>query len=121
MQLETEREKFARTRNNIVGRRGLLSPVLGLVEMPMQRKVAEQDLLERWATDKVLWTVIMNKDNDEQIEQIEIADSLDDEERVDEETWRMEMTHEREELREERDILEEHGDDTSSSRRGMVE
>ncbi|THU89331.1 hypothetical protein K435DRAFT_781692 [Dendrothele bispora CBS 962.96] len=117
MQLETEREKFARTRNNVVGRRGLLGPVLGLMETPMQRKVAEQDLLERWATDKVLWIVIMNKDNDEQIEHIEIAESLDDEERVDEETWRMEMIHEREELREEREILEEHGDDTSSSSR----
>ncbi|THV01820.1 hypothetical protein K435DRAFT_836739 [Dendrothele bispora CBS 962.96] len=84
---------------------------------PMQRKVAEQDLLERWATDKVLWIVMMNKDNDEQIE---IAESLDDEERVDEETWRMEMIHEGEELREEREILEEHGDDTSSNRRGTV-
>ncbi|THU98669.1 hypothetical protein K435DRAFT_837982 [Dendrothele bispora CBS 962.96] len=122
MQLETEREKFARTRNNVVGRRGLLSPVLGLMETPMQRKVAEQDLLERWATDKVLWIVIMNKDNDEQIEHIEIAESFDDEERVDEETWRMEMIHEREELREERDIImEEHGDNASSSRRGTVE
>ncbi|THU83209.1 hypothetical protein K435DRAFT_971656 [Dendrothele bispora CBS 962.96] len=107
MRLETEREKFARTLNNVVGRRGMLSPVLGLLETPMQRKVAEQDLLERWAMDK--------------IEHIEIAESLDDEEQVDEETWRMEMIHEREELREETDILEEHGDDTSSSRRDTVE
>ncbi|KAK7442481.1 hypothetical protein VKT23_016078 [Stygiomarasmius scandens] len=102
MQREIAREKMVRSRNAFGGP---LTTILGPSETPMQKKIAQEDLLERWATDKVLWIVIMNAENDGQIENIELAESIDEEERVDEETWRAEMVHERQELEEEREVV----------------
>ncbi|KAF5364909.1 hypothetical protein D9758_008146 [Tetrapyrgos nigripes] len=64
-------------------------------QSPMQKRVAEEDLLEHWATDEVLWIVIMNVENDSQIDGIQKAESAEEVEYVDEKTWRKEMMEER--------------------------
>ncbi|KAJ7100381.1 hypothetical protein C8R44DRAFT_642010 [Mycena epipterygia] len=64
----------------------------------LELQVADADLLEYWQSAKVLWVVIMPSDMDQEIEGIEIAESQEDEERVDERTWQAEMNVEREEL-----------------------
>ncbi|KAJ6582909.1 hypothetical protein DFH09DRAFT_911858 [Mycena vulgaris] len=70
----------------------------GLGGSELQLKVADADLLEYWQSAKVLWVVIMSSDMDQEIEGIEMAESQEDEERVDERTWQAEMAVEREEL-----------------------
>ncbi|KAJ7223668.1 hypothetical protein B0H12DRAFT_1150632 [Mycena haematopus] len=65
---------------------------------PIELQVANADLVEHWQSSKVLWVVIMNSDMDQEIELIEMAESQNNEERVDERTWQAEMTAEREEL-----------------------
>ncbi|KAK7042270.1 hypothetical protein R3P38DRAFT_3389986 [Favolaschia claudopus] len=42
---------------------GLISNIIGPTESKLERKVADADLLEYWASDKVLWIVIMNTRN----------------------------------------------------------
>ncbi|THU84222.1 hypothetical protein K435DRAFT_870493 [Dendrothele bispora CBS 962.96] len=82
----------------LFGPEGLVSAVLGPKQTPMQRRVANANLLEHWANEDVLWIVVMNGELDREIEGIEVAESLEDEERVDERSWRAEMEREREEL-----------------------
>ncbi|KAJ7108714.1 hypothetical protein C8R44DRAFT_635923 [Mycena epipterygia] len=85
----------------LVGHRGAGSLILGggvLGQRTPELKVADADLLEYWESAKVLWVVIMPSDMDQDIEGIEMAESQDDEERVDERTWQAEMNVEREEL-----------------------
>ncbi|KAJ7667997.1 hypothetical protein B0H17DRAFT_1018608 [Mycena rosella] len=64
----------------------------------LELQVADADLLEHWKSAQVLWVVIMSSDIDQEIEGIEMAESQEDEESVDERTWRAEMEVEREEL-----------------------
>jgi hypothetical protein len=84
---------------------------------PTELQVADADLIEHWQSAKVLWVVIMNSEigvfilfswntidrlfgcfTDQEIEGIELAESQEDEERVDERTWQAEMNVEREDL-----------------------
>ncbi|KAJ6551528.1 hypothetical protein B0H19DRAFT_1378246 [Mycena capillaripes] len=71
---------------------GILDRRRGQTEL----QVADADLIEHWQSAKVLWVVIMNSEMDEEIEGIERAESREDEERIDEQTWRAEMQVERE-------------------------
>ncbi|KAK0448862.1 hypothetical protein EV421DRAFT_2052485 [Armillaria borealis] len=82
-------------------RGGLISGILGPKETRLERRVANADLLEHWGTDKVVWIVIMNEEKDREIEGIEIADSYEDEERIDDNMWNQVMELERDELDEE--------------------
>ncbi|KAJ7442594.1 hypothetical protein FB451DRAFT_1057468 [Mycena latifolia] len=82
---------------------GLISGLIGPKESRLERRVANADLLEHWASDKVLWVVIMNSELDKEIEGIERAESLDNEEHVDEKTWHAEILKERDALEEESD------------------
>ncbi|KAJ7881816.1 hypothetical protein B0H14DRAFT_3433854 [Mycena olivaceomarginata] len=58
----------------------------------------DADLLEYRKSSNVLWVVIMSSDMDQDIHGIEMAESHEDEERIDERTWQAEMSVEREEL-----------------------
>ncbi|KAJ7665979.1 hypothetical protein DFH06DRAFT_1385855, partial [Mycena polygramma] len=62
---------------------------------PIELQVADADLIEHWKSTKVLWVVIVNSEMDEEIDGIELAESREDEERVDEQTWQAEMNVER--------------------------
>ncbi|KAJ7816975.1 hypothetical protein B0H14DRAFT_2374294 [Mycena olivaceomarginata] len=86
---------------------GLIGSLIGPKETKLERRVANADLEEHWASDKVLWVVIMNAEMDREIEGIERAESMDNEERVDAQTWQAEIIKER-------DILEEESDSDSS-------
>jgi hypothetical protein len=95
------------------GSGGILQRRGGATEL----QVADADLIEHWQSAKVLWVVIMNSEigvfilfswntidrlsgcfTDQEIEGIELAESQEDEERVDERTWQAEMNVEREDL-----------------------
>ncbi|KAF5364913.1 hypothetical protein D9758_008148 [Tetrapyrgos nigripes] len=96
MRREIEEERIYRARKGL--------PIVGSIGAPksrMERRVADEDLLERWATDKILWIVIMSADNDSQIDGIERAESAEEEEQIDQNTWRREMVQEREDIEEE--------------------
>ncbi|KAJ7800383.1 hypothetical protein B0H14DRAFT_2387378, partial [Mycena olivaceomarginata] len=91
------------------GRLGLGSIVLSRVngggraqrrtrDGPLELQVADADLIEHWQSAKVLWVVIMSSEIDQEIEGIELAESQNDEESIDERTWQAEMTVEREDL-----------------------
>ncbi|KAK0213102.1 hypothetical protein DFS33DRAFT_1286474 [Desarmillaria ectypa] len=82
-------------------RSGLISGIIGPKESKLERRVANADLLEHWGTDKIVWIVIINEEKDREIEGIEIADSLEDEEHIDDRVWNDVMTLERDELDEE--------------------
>jgi len=66
-------------------------------ETKLETMVANADLAEHWATEKVLWIVVMSADKDNEIVDIDIAEGLADEENIDEEAWQAEMALEREE------------------------
>ncbi|KAJ7625367.1 hypothetical protein DFH06DRAFT_1273247 [Mycena polygramma] len=87
---------------------GLIGSLIGPKETKLERRVANADLIEHWESDKVLWLVIMNAEMDREIEGIERAESMDDEERVDAKTWQAEIIKER-------DALEEDSDSDSDS------
>ncbi|KAJ7784350.1 hypothetical protein B0H16DRAFT_1296674 [Mycena metata] len=87
---------------------GLIGSLIGPKETKLERRVANADLIEHWKSDKGLWIVIMNAELDKEIEGIERAESMDNEEQVDAQTWRAEMIKER-------DILEEESDSDSDS------
>ncbi|KAJ7758163.1 hypothetical protein DFH07DRAFT_958508 [Mycena maculata] len=89
---------------------GLISELIGPKETRLERRVANADLLESWATDKVLWVVIMSAELDKEIDGIERAESMDNEERVDQKTWQAEIVRERDELEEEEDEEEDDED-----------
>ncbi|KAK0225632.1 hypothetical protein IW262DRAFT_1357198 [Armillaria fumosa] len=98
----SRRDRLQRMRMERNKRRGgLISAILGPKESKLERRVANADLLEHWGTEKVVWIVIMNEEQDREIQGIEIADSLEDEERVDDKTWNDVMVLERDELDEE--------------------
>ncbi|KAJ6471195.1 hypothetical protein DFH09DRAFT_954494 [Mycena vulgaris] len=82
---------------------GLISGLIGPKEGKLERRVANADLLEHWESDKVLWVVIMNAELDKEIEGIERAESMDNEEHVDQKTWHSEIVKERDALEEESD------------------
>ncbi|KAJ6585202.1 hypothetical protein B0H19DRAFT_1227703 [Mycena capillaripes] len=82
---------------------GLIGSLLGPKESRLERRVANADLIEHWQSDKVLWVVIMNAELDREIEGIERAESMDNEERVDAKTWHAEILKERDALEEESD------------------
>ncbi|KAJ7204830.1 hypothetical protein GGX14DRAFT_501037 [Mycena pura] len=86
---------------------GLIGSLIGPKEGRLERRVANADLLEHWATDKVIWVVIMNADKDKEIEGIERADDLKNEEQVDNQTWKAQIMKERDALEEEEDDEEE--------------
>ncbi|KAJ6477649.1 hypothetical protein C8R45DRAFT_906499 [Mycena sanguinolenta] len=79
---------------------GLIDSLIGPKETKLERKVAEADLLEHWASEKVLWMVVMNAEMDREIEGIERAENMNNEEHIDERTWREEMSKERNVLNE---------------------
>ncbi|KAJ7909195.1 hypothetical protein B0H13DRAFT_2330630 [Mycena leptocephala] len=72
-------------------------------ESRLERRVANSDLLEHWASESGLWVVIMNVELDREIEGIERAESMDNEEHVDAKTWQAEIIKERDALEEEED------------------
>ncbi|KAJ7928092.1 hypothetical protein B0H13DRAFT_1704734 [Mycena leptocephala] len=82
---------------------GLIGSLLGPKESRLERRVANSDLLEHWASESVLWVVIMNMELDREIEGIERAESMDNEEHVDAKTWQAEIIRERDALEEEED------------------
>jgi hypothetical protein len=57
-------------------------------ETPLERRTRNEDLIAKWSDKSVLWIVIMKKDVDEEIAGIEMADSQENEEKVDDATWR---------------------------------
>ncbi|KAJ6621827.1 hypothetical protein B0H10DRAFT_1748412, partial [Mycena sp. CBHHK59/15] len=75
-------------------RGGLISGLIGPKESRLERRVANADLLEHWTSDKVLWVVLMNAEQDREIEGIEVAEALSDEERIDERAWQAQMARE---------------------------
>ncbi|KAJ7132982.1 hypothetical protein C8R46DRAFT_1140224 [Mycena filopes] len=85
---------------------GLIGSLIGPKESKAERGVANADLIEHWQADKGLWVVIMNAELDKEIEGIERAESLDNEEQVDARSWQAEIIRER-------DILEEESDSDS--------
>ncbi|KAJ7677449.1 hypothetical protein B0H17DRAFT_910238, partial [Mycena rosella] len=95
------RRAARRSRKREHGGGGLISGLIGPKESRLERRVANSDLLEHWASDKVLWVVIMNAEMDKEIEGIERAESLDNEEHVDQKTWQSEIMKERDALEEE--------------------
>ncbi|KAJ7598804.1 hypothetical protein C8J56DRAFT_174356 [Mycena floridula] len=96
------RDRLEQRRDGLLARRGLrqglLSQVLGPKETMAQRKVHNAELLDHWAADKVLWVVIMNSEKDEEISGIEIAESADNEEQIQDRDWQNIMTSEEEKL-----------------------
>jgi hypothetical protein len=97
---------------------GFLDRIIGPDESKLERKVADADLREYWASDKVLWIVIMNAEMgecfsetsfvyslfaDKEIEGTEQADSTNNEEHIDARMWREQMMKERDALNEEDD------------------
>jgi hypothetical protein len=97
---------------------GFLDRIIGPDESKLERKVADADLREYWASDKVLWIVIMNAEMgecfsetsfvyslfaDKEIEGTEQADSMNNEEHIDARMWREQMMKERDALNEEDD------------------
>ncbi|KAF9262390.1 hypothetical protein L218DRAFT_402042 [Marasmius fiardii PR-910] len=103
------RSHMRRERRERMGRGsgGLLSLALGPKLSPMERRVANSDLLEYWADEKVLWVVLMSSENDAAINFIEKADETENEEQVDEKSWKKEMDREREDLEDDLDELDE--------------
>ncbi|KAJ7172551.1 hypothetical protein C8R46DRAFT_1216361 [Mycena filopes] len=91
-------EKLARKRERGPG---LLGSLIGPKETKLERRVANADLIEHWQSQNGLWLVIMNAELDSEIEGFERADSLDNEEYVDPQTWRTEITKEKVILEEE--------------------
>ncbi|KAJ7079690.1 hypothetical protein C8R44DRAFT_654049 [Mycena epipterygia] len=85
---------------------GLISGLIGPKESKLERRVANADLLEHWGSDKVLWVVIMNGELDDEIEGIELAEGLENEEHVHHQAWKSQIVKER-------DALEEEGDSDS--------
>ncbi|KAJ7134816.1 hypothetical protein C8R44DRAFT_559696, partial [Mycena epipterygia] len=88
------RRAARRSRKRERGGGGLLSGLIGPKEGKLERRVANADLLEHWASDKVLWVVILNGELDKEIEGIERAESLENEEHVDDQTWKSEIVKE---------------------------
>ncbi|KAG7446585.1 uncharacterized protein BT62DRAFT_932022 [Guyanagaster necrorhizus] len=98
----SRRERLQRMRIEHNKRRpGLIGSITGPKETRLETRVANADLLEHWGTEKIVWIVIMNEEKDGEIEGVQIADSLDDEERIDDRVWNDIMVLEREELDEE--------------------
>ncbi|KAJ7741990.1 hypothetical protein DFH07DRAFT_50468 [Mycena maculata] len=64
----------------------------------LQLQVKNADFLEHWQSAKVMWLVIMPSEMDDRIDGIELAESRENEERVDERTWQAEMQQEKEDL-----------------------
>ncbi|KAG7090088.1 hypothetical protein E1B28_011705 [Marasmius oreades] len=102
---EYDREARGESRTGGGRSGGLLSLVLGPDLSPMESRVANSELLEHWADEKVLWVVVMSSENDKAIDDISKADEKENEERVDEKSWKKEMENEREILEENLDEL----------------
>ncbi|KAF8162452.1 hypothetical protein K438DRAFT_1985102 [Mycena galopus ATCC 62051] len=83
----------------VLGHLGGGSGALDRRRGPIELQVANADLIEHWQSSKVLWVVIMNSEMDDEIELIEMAESENDVERVDEPTWQAEMAMEKEDLK----------------------
>jgi hypothetical protein len=77
---------------------GWLSGIMGPNETPLERKNRNADLITKWGNTSVLWIVILKREMDEEIAGIEIADSPENEEKVDDATWKevIAMEHEHE-------------------------
>ncbi|KAJ6518804.1 hypothetical protein C8R45DRAFT_807032 [Mycena sanguinolenta] len=90
----------------------LIESLIGPKETKLERKVADADLLEHWASDKVLWFVVMNAEMDREIEGIERAEDMSNEEHIDERTWREEMGKERNVLNEKKGYESEEDDES---------
>ncbi|KAJ4002445.1 hypothetical protein F5050DRAFT_1717559 [Lentinula boryana] len=111
---EAKAERKAYRRMQKAQRRGLLSGM-----SKTERRAAAADLLEHWATNRVLWVVVMPAEKDEVIANIEIAEDSANEEQVDEETWRMAMKLEEDQMEDDTESeeewdeeLEEEGDES---------
>jgi hypothetical protein len=101
---EERRERKAQRRADRRARRvarrgeggGLLSGILGPKETSLERRNKNADLITKWSNTSVLWIVILKKEMDEEIAGIEIADSPENEEKVDDATWKevIAMEHE---------------------------
>ena len=79
---------------------GPLSMILGPKESRLERRVKNEELLEHWGHDNVLWVVVMNADNDEDIDGIEIAENPENEDFVDDATLNEIIKQEEEEMSE---------------------
>lgn len=58
-----ERKAARRSARRARGSEGLLSGLIGPRETPLQRRVANADLVEHWATEKIVWIVVMSAEN----------------------------------------------------------
>ncbi|KAJ7590075.1 hypothetical protein C8J56DRAFT_752901, partial [Mycena floridula] len=70
----------------------ILGPALGKTRK--ERRVNDANLLDHWAIDEILWLVVMNSEKDQEISGIEIAESAENEERVQEGDWQNIMRQE---------------------------
>ncbi|KAJ7195481.1 hypothetical protein GGX14DRAFT_676698, partial [Mycena pura] len=93
-----ERKELRRAHEREARGPGLIGSLIGSLIGPkeglLERRVANADLLEHWASDKVVWVVIMNADKDQEIEGIDRADDLENEEQVDSQTWKAQIMKE---------------------------
>ncbi|KAK7037826.1 hypothetical protein VNI00_010787 [Paramarasmius palmivorus] len=106
-QARAQARALRRQRKGRAPKVGLLAPVIGPKMTRMEGRVANADLLEHWADEKLLWIVVMRSDIDSSIEDIGIAEDPANEERVDDQTWNREMKKEKEQFEDELDDLEE--------------
>ncbi|KAF8825997.1 hypothetical protein F5879DRAFT_923037 [Lentinula edodes] len=97
---KAERKAYRRMQKG--QRKGLLSGM-----SRAERRATAADLLEHWATNRVLWVVVMPAEKDEAIADIQIAEDLANEEQVDEETWKMAMRLEKDQMEDEIESEEE--------------
>ncbi|KAJ3734706.1 hypothetical protein DFJ43DRAFT_97126 [Lentinula guzmanii] len=110
---EARAERKAYRRMQKAQRKGLLSGM-----SRTERRAAAADLLEHWATNRVLWVVVMPAEKDEVIANIEIAEDLANEEQVDEETWRMAMKLEKDQIEDDIESEEEWDEELAQERHG---
>ncbi|KAJ3790862.1 hypothetical protein GGU10DRAFT_257429 [Lentinula aff. detonsa] len=110
---EARAERKAYRRMQKAQRKGLLSGM-----SKTERRAAAADLLEHWATNRVLWVVVMPAEKDEVIANIEIAEDSANEEQVDEETWRMAMKLEKDQIEDDIESEEEWDEELAQERHG---
>ncbi|KAK7472220.1 hypothetical protein VKT23_000342 [Stygiomarasmius scandens] len=86
-ELEKKNERRARKGLPPKTPRGSFAGHGSFIGTPMQRRVANADLVEHWANEDILWLVLMKSEGDRVIQDIELAESPENEEHVNREEW----------------------------------
>lgn len=129
-----ERKAFRRMEKN--QRKGMRKGHLSGMSK-VERRAANADLLEHWATNNVLWVVVMPAEKgiecsssyprprldlsslDEVINDIQIAEDPANEERIDEKTWKMAMELEKDQMEDEIESEDEWEDELEKEEEGQ--